>query len=672
VASPDDATPSLARELAQLAQTLQPILEQFGVGMFLTDLSGSCIFVNRACTAILDRPSDELLGVRWMESLHAGDRERLAAARERAVWDGTALKMDYRFVKPDGRIVWVERTSGPLRDAHGRIVGGLGALVDITARQDALAARERSERRFRALVEQSTVAIMESDLEGRCTYLNPHYRKLLELAPDAPLGFRWVDEFVHPDDRPHVRKLRDEAARAGTDLFLSGRIVSRSGVVRWVEGTSAPVLDEHGRIVGRLSSAIDVTSRKQAEAERDASARSALAAKERTESERRQLEGQLRQAEKMQAVGTLAGGIAHDFNNVLQWNLPSVETAQALLGPDHPARAVLDDVKKATLRASDLVRRLLTFSRSETSPRTVVNPAELVDEATKLLRSSLPATVSLRVRIDPAVPKVRSEESHIYEILMNLASNALQALPERRGSIDISLQPVQVEAGGKPPALADLTPGRYARLTVADDGVGMSEETVRRAFDPFFTTKPPGQGTGLGLSVVHGLVKAHGGTVIAESVVGRGTSIAVYLPAAAGEEPAVQRESEASPATERGDRVLWIDDEELIGRAMRRLLEGLGYEVTTSTDPVRALELLRSDPSRFDVLVTDFTMPGRTGLEVAREARSIRPDLPVILLTGDVSVVPRGDTAVREVISKPVTRDQIATALRRVRAGRPR
>jgi PAS domain S-box-containing protein len=348
--------------------------------------------------------------------------------------------------------------------------------------------------------------------------------------------------------------------------------------------------------------------------------------------DRQHTQAQLRQAQRIQSLGTLAGGIAHDFNNVLAAVGGSAELATRALPTDHPAHKHLRRIDQATRRAADLVQRILAFSRQQEPRWAVVALQPVVEEALTLLRATLPASVRIRTRFAADVPRVRADASQIHQVVMNLCTNAAHAMGERGGVLEVALQPVGLDGGAR--ALApELREGRHVELTVGDTGAGMDGATLERIFEPFFTTKAPGRGTGLGLSVVHGIVKSHGAAITVDSQVGVGTTFHLYFPGV----DAALTEGPAPPAVEghgRGERILCVDDEEAIVEVASLILERLGYRVTGVTDAVRALEEFRARPSEFAAVVTDLGMPGLSGAELLRRVRELRPGVPVVLTSG--------------------------------------
>ena len=388
--------------------------------------------------------------------------------------------------------------------------------------------------------------------------------------------------------------------------------------------------------------------------------------------ERRKLEDQFRQSQKLEAIGTLAGGIAHDFNNILGAIIGYTELIKmSLVGKNEAAIGHLDAVLQASRRAVSLVRQILTFSRQEDHGRIPVQLGHVVDEPLKLLRATLPATIRLEEAFADDLPTVLADPTQIHQIVMNLGTNAAHAMNDRPGRLRVMLEKVVIDeqmAKGN----ASLHPGLYARLTVSDTGSGMNAETVQRIFEPFFTTKPPGEGTGLGLSVVHGIMRNHEGAVTVYSQPGEGTVFHMYFPAYAHDaSDAVARPAEVPKGS--GERILFVDDEKPLALLGQSLLESLGYVVMAGTQVQEMLARVKADPAGFDLIVTDLAMPEMTGTEFAAQILKIRPDLPIILATGytaSLTFERAQALGIRELLIKPLTRESLGLAVQRA-LGKP-
>jgi signal transduction histidine kinase/CheY-like chemotaxis protein len=427
--------------------------------------------------------------------------------------------------------------------------------------------------------------------------------------------------------------------------------LDESGGKVWISVSGEPVFHSSGALKGYRGVGKDITERKH------------------DEEARQKLEDRLRQGQKMEAIGTLAGGIAHDFNNIVATILGNAELASHDASPGHPVQESIAEIRKAGLRAKGVVQQILAFSREAKPESRLIRLQEVLAEDEKLLRAAIPSGVELHFSVAPDIPDVLADPTQVHQILLNLCTNSWQAMQGGMGRIEIALDSATVddEAAG---SNSELSPGRYARLSVTDTGAGMDEPTLKRIFDPFFTTKDVGQGTGLGLAVVHGIMRVLGGAIEVASRPGRGTTFRLYFRAAKAR-PAAPSAAAGEARRGKGEHILFLDDEEALTFLTRRALERDGYRVSAFTETEKALEELRARPDAFDLVVTDLNMPGRSGLEVAKEIRALRPDLPVVLASGYVTKEVHAQAraaGVRDVIYKPNAVDELARTVGRVLA----
>jgi PAS domain S-box-containing protein len=501
--------------------------------------------------------------------------------------------------------------------------------------------RKESDARFRSLAESLPQLIWTCNARGRCDYLSKQWEDYTGLSGEGPLAKLWL-ECVHPEDRPHLSQSWVAAARASSDFLCEFRLRRHDGEYRWFAARGSPQKDAEGRITRWYGATTDIDDQRHAQ------------------------EAQMR-SQKMEALGTLAGGIAHDFNNILLAISGNTTLALEDLPPEHPARSSLFEVERASRRAADLVRRILSFSRKEEPRSETLYLQPVIEEALKLLRPTLPAQVHLRASFGPDVPPTVCDATQIHQILMNLSTNAAHAIGHRPGSIDFKLNAAQIE---EQDVTTTLRAGTYACLQVTDDGCGMSHQTLARIFDPFFTTKQTG--TGLGLSMVHGIMKAHGGTVTVYSEPGRGTEFKLYFPASTCvPTKRIIYEPPKLPQAA-GQRVLYVDDDDSLVILTTRRLTRLGYTVTGETDPEMGLVRFLKDPGAFDAVVSDLSMPGMPGFDLVREILKVRPQLPVIMTSGFVRPEDQKTAAelgVRALILKPNTDDELARLLDRIFRG---
>jgi nitrogen-specific signal transduction histidine kinase/ActR/RegA family two-component response regulator len=386
----------------------------------------------------------------------------------------------------------------------------------------------------------------------------------------------------------------------------------------------------------------------------------------KAQEERERLEELLRHSQKMEAIGTLAGGIAHDFNNLLAAIIGFTEIARARV-QEADISSCLDKVLRAGERAKDLVSQILSFSRQRSQEFKPIQIAPVVREAVKLLRASLPTTIAINVTFDKADMVVEADPSQIHQVLMNLCANAAHAMRDGGGLLEVTLAPAVLDASNMP-VHPDLNPGEYLIIRVKDNGHGISPEIMERIFEPYFTTKNEGEGTGLGLAVIHGIVKRHGGGITLSSEVFKGTEFCVYLPLSRSAVPATKKPTpKQSP---RGhERILFIDDELDLVEIAAQILKPLGYEVTTCTSSVEALELFRAKPEYFDLVITDLTMPNMTGEVLSRQMLQIRPDIPIILSTGFSRELTKEKAlrmGIRDFLLKPIDYSELALVIRKI------
>lgn len=381
---------------------------------------------------------------------------------------------------------------------------------------------------------------------------------------------------------------------------------------------------------------------------------------------RQQLEAQLRQSQKLEAVGTLAGGIAHDFNNILAAIMGYTELSLGAVPEGNQAKKYLEKILKSTMRARDLVKQILAFSRKGMEKLEPVQVSSIIKESVKLLRATLPATIELRQHINDETCMINSTPTHIYQVLMNLCTNAAHAMTEAGGVIEISLDAVFLDER-QAMGYADLRHGAYLKLSVRDTGAGIAPECISRIFEPFFTTKEAGRGTGMGLAVVHGIIKSHGGEILVESKPGKGSTFHVLLPRI--EAAAVKPAGEEKPVRTGTERILLVDDEKILVDVWREQFEALGYRVVAKQSGRDALKVFQQEPDSFDLVITDMTMPHMPGDALARKILKIRPDMPIIMCTGFSEKLSREkvkELGVRALIMKPMPLKEIAKTIRTV------
>jgi PAS domain S-box-containing protein len=624
------------------AQTYLDVAEVMLVAL---DEKGIVKLINRKGSRILGYEEGELLGENWFETcLPERNREEvkrvfysLVAGETRAT---EYAENPVRTKSGEERTIAWHNTI--LKDEAGRVIGTFSSGQDITERRKAEEALRMSEEQLRTAIDIAGLNAWMIELETRRFSLLHVTSDFRGLVPSGEIPIDDGLRFVHPDDRRGLLEALGRAVGTGEPFKAESRVVLPDGTVRWIVSQGCWISGLSLSPPRLFGVTLDLTDRKRAE------------------------ELQLR-AGKMQALGTLAGGIAHDFNNILLAIAGNARLAITDLPPEHPVQRSLAEIEKASARAADLVRRILAFSRPQEQARDVIQLAPVVEEALKFMRATIPAMIDIRADLAGDVPSVACDSSQIHQAVVNLVTNAAHAIGNRHGLIEVRLDAVSV-GGTSESGVPGLGEGRYVRIAVIDDGCGMDENVLERIFDPFFTTKEAGLGTGLGLSVVHGIMKSHGGAVTVASEPGKGSTFHLYFPAAEAATEGLERGRPAVPRG-RGERILYIDDEEAIVELASRLLERLGYEVTVCTDAASALDVFRSRPLEFDAVVTDLAMPGMSGIDLARALHAVEPDMPVLMTSGNVRPEDREAAVrigVRELISKPGTVDELGYALDRV------
>ena len=616
------------------------ILDNIPDVAWLKDRAGRFVAVNDPFLQACGHGQDNVLGQTDHDFWPADLATRYTEDDQEVMRTGKRMKVEEPFEDVRGVRTIIETIKTPVYDETGELLGTTGIARDITERRNV----EEELRRLVTVIEQGAVEVFITDPEGIISYVNPAFERMTGYARDEVIGKspRILRSGAH--DPEFYEKLW--ATIAGGEVWR-GRLVDRrkDGSLYEKNATISSVRDDLGRVASYVSVSADVSREVE-------------------------LARQLRQAQKMEAIGTLAGGIAHDFNNILGAIMGYAEMASEELPAGSKPIHQLNEVLRASGRARDLVKQILAFSRPEKGDHEPMDFIALLRDAWALLRASTPTTIEMRCHVSCASARIEGSPSQIHQMLVNLGANAVSAMRERGGVLTATVDVLEL-SDRKPGEWAGVKPGSYVKFTIEDTGCGMSAEQKERMFDPFFTTRKPGEGTGMGLPVVHGIVKAHRGGIHVESEVGRGTRIAVALPRVESSE---ENQAEASfvRAPGPGVRVLFVDDEAMLVQIARETLISLGHRPTVFGRGTEALAAFRQAPHEFDLVITDQTMPGVTGMQLARELRDVRPDIPVILCTGFSEAVTEENLAaagIRRLLLKPVGRAQMEQAIQDVLDG---
>jgi two-component system, cell cycle sensor histidine kinase and response regulator CckA len=656
----------LAENINEFFWTVSPDWQQF-------------IYVSPAYEKIWGRSAESLYDDprSWLDSVVPEDRGLVMDyLRKKIMGDLSEIKFpEFRIVCPDHSVRWIQTYGFTVLNEQGEIYRIVGISKDVTGRKEA-------EKAFNAILE-STIGATGQDFFDKM---------VKELSAWLDCEIALIGEIVNENSIKSIAMIMDGKRVENFSYNLEGRasgMIIRNGFAVYPEGVcdafpedeslagnkavgyvGTPLKDRLDNAIGIL---IAVSRRRLNLPERADQVMNILAARvsaeierERMEGEKKKIESQLHQAQKMEAIGTLAGGIAHDFNNILQSIMLNTELALLEQKTQGGISERMEDILEAARRATELVKQILLFSRQSEIEIKPLQINLIVKEAIKMMRSSLPSTIDIRQKINPGWDLVMADPTRMQQIIMNLSTNAAYAMRETGGTLTYGLEPEDITEA-KAAIHPGLKPGPYVRLSVRDTGHGIAPTIMDKIFNPFFTTKPRGEGTGLGLSVALGVVKELGGCITVDSEVNKGTTFTVFLPRI--ERRISQRVEVRKPLREGKEIILLVDDEKALVDAHSEAFKKLGYQVVSRYSSIDALEAFRAQPSKFDLVITDQTMPKMTGLQLARELMSIRPGIPIILCTGFSDLMAEEEAkliGIKKFIMKPVVLSEITDAVRNV------
>jgi PAS domain S-box-containing protein len=630
-------------ELRQSEQRYRSLFQNRHVVMLMIDpLSGSIIDANPAAENYYGWNREQLCRMNINEITTLTEAEIKAEMKKASEMDCKFFSFRHRLA--DGSIRDVEVVSGPFAIQGKSLLYSI--INDVTERNIAQSKLVEGNRQMRFILATANAGLWETGIEGNATTWSDEVWKLYNLEPGScpPSYESWLNSIIS-DDQEMIKTEAEAAVMNGTDFNCTFRVRNPDGAIRWLLSKGTPFKDTDGKMLGFRGIVIDITDRK------------------REEEEKNQLQSRLLRTQRLETIGTLAGGIAHDFNNILTPILGYSEMGLLTFTGDDTIQEYFHEIMLAADRARNLVSQILAFSRAQEITPSVMSVPDVIDEALKLLRPSIPASITIDKEIERTCGNILADPSQIHQVIVNLCTNAYQAMGDATGTIHIALEEVVPEKNLLK-SLPEPHSNRYVQLSISDTGIGMDNATMERIFEPFFTTKSAQKGTGLGLSVVHGIITGFNGLITVNSTPARGTAFRIYLPVI----DAHPELDESIPHLATGNAsIMFVDDEPASTRMITIMLEKLGFSIQTFNSPQEALDCFRRAPFRFDLVITDLTMPVINGVDLASELHAVRPQLPIILMTGygkDLENIRSTHWhGIRRFIKKPVKMVELSTTI---------
>lgn len=626
-------------------ERFKSIVNQAQDAIFIKDKQRRHIFVNPAMAMNIGISEERLLG-NTADDVLEPESAKVVKAVDDKTFQGEIVD-EIRRLDIGGRTFYFHTVQAPLRYHEGQVEEIFAIVRDITALRESENALAVSEAKYKTIVEAIDDAIITGSLDGTIISWNKGAEKIFGYSEKEALG-RHITLIVPENLKEEQMEIEQKTIASGYQGKYEVMRLHKEGHLIPVEVSTNAVIDHDGRVTALTGILRDISYRKRAE------------------EERKKIEAQLFQAQKMEAVGTLAGGVAHDFNNILGIILGNVELALSDTNKGSLAHERLSESRTACLRAKEVIRQILNISRKQETEFEPVVMNDIVAESLKLIRASLPTSILLKSNTGALSDVVMANPTQIHQVVLNLCANALYAMEGMEGTLSVTLDRVSFPYPyqNTPP---DDSSRAFVRLSVQDSGKGMSPELQSRIFEPYFTTKEAGKGSGLGLSVVYGIVRNHHGTITVESAPGFGSTFHLYFPIYEKKvAPVPQTESDVPGGDE---RILFVDDEEMIVELAEIMLSSLGYRVTGVTSASEAFDRFRANPEAFDLVITDMTMPQMTGSRLAKEIMAIQPGIPVIICSGYSAILNETGAigmGIRKYLNKPFTQSRLARAIREV------
>jgi len=642
----------MERKLRESEQWFATTLRSIGDAVIATDIKGSVTFMNSVAEALTGWKREDALGRDLKEVFHIVNEETQSltespvtkALREEV---GVGLANHSILIAKDGREIPIDDSAAPIRDDKGNVTGVVLVFRDITERKRMEEALRESERRFKDISFSMADWIWEVDKNGKYTFASGKAKQVLGYAPKEIIG-KTPFELMPEDEAKKVGRIFKKISLEKKPIVdLENWNLTKQGEKICLLTNGLPILDEKSNLLGYRGVDTDITDRKRAE------------------EEKAKLENQLRQAQKMEAVGTLAGGIAHDFNNLLGGILGYSSLLLSKLAPDDPHRKYVELIERASNRAAELTNRLLGFARQGKYEDKPVDINYLIGGVVELISASVDKRIEIKAELCEDNPLTKGDQNQLEQVLMNLCVNARDAMPNG-GQLSINSRQVHLDEGFASKHLG-ATPGDYLCITVSDTGMGMDKRTKTKIFDPFFTTKEQGRGTGLGLAMVYGIVKNHNGYLSVYSEAGKGTTFEIYLPLA--QDSLIRPERKEEKVSLGSESILVVDDEEILRHLMKDILGDLGYGVVLASDGQEAVDVYREHKEGIDLVIVDMMMPKMGGKETFQELKRINPEVKALLASGySKNAAAQGilNLGVRDFLHKPFSMEEISRKVREV------